>query len=103
MTEDGAFTLELAISELRRGIDVRLATQEGQLALLCQRDESHERRADEQARLIEDIDARLSAAEREQVTRAHLDNRFRHTIALLSLLAATASVAAGILIALLGR
>ncbi|MFG2002947.1 hypothetical protein ACGFNU_27685 [Spirillospora sp. NPDC048911] len=101
MTEDGAFTLELAIAELRRDTDVRLANQEGRLALLAQSDELHERRADDQARLIEDLDARLSAAEREQVTRAHLDNRFRHTIALLSLIAAMASVAVAALIAFL--
>ncbi|KAB2349436.1 hypothetical protein [Actinomadura rudentiformis] len=103
MTEDGAFTVELAIAELRRGIDVRLANQEGQIALLYQRNELHERRADDHARLIEELEARLSAAEREQVTRAHLDNRFRHTLALLSLIATMASVAVGILIAFLGR
>ncbi|MEU5884217.1 hypothetical protein [Spirillospora sp. NPDC047279] len=103
MTEDGPITMELAISELRRDFDVRQANQEGRLALLYQRNELNERRTDDQARLIEELDARLSAAEREQVTRAHLDNRFRQTVALLSLIAAIASVGVGILVAFLGR
>ncbi|MBO2453991.1 hypothetical protein J4573_43365 [Actinomadura barringtoniae] len=95
--------MELALSELRRGIDVRLAGLEGQLALCCQRNELNERQAIDQSRLVDELETRLSTAEREQVTRGQLDNRFRQTVALLSLVATTASVAAGVLVALVGR
>ncbi len=95
--------MELALSELRRGVDVRLAGLEGQLALLFQRNELNERQARDQSRLIDELEDRLGAAERDQVTRGHLDNRFRQTVALLSLLAATASVAVALLTTLVGR
>lgn len=95
--------MELALAELRRGVEVRLANLEGRIALLCQRDELYERQVAEQARLIDDLEDRIGAAEREQVTRGQLDNRFRHTLALLSLLAATASVAIGLMTTLISR
>lgn len=95
--------MELALSELRRGIDVRLAGFEGRLALCCQRNELNERQSTDQSRLVDDLEARLSAAEREQVTRDQLDSRFRQTVALLSLVATTASVAVGVIVALVGR
>ncbi|MDL4774952.1 MULTISPECIES: hypothetical protein [Thermomonosporaceae] len=103
MTEKGPITLELALAELRRGIEVRLAGLEGRIALLGQRDELHERQVADQAREIGELEDRVGAAERDQVTRGQLDNRFRHTVALLSLLAATASVAIGLLTTLLSR
>ncbi|GAA4105899.1 MULTISPECIES: hypothetical protein [Actinomadura] len=107
MTDDGPITgpitMELALAELRRGVDVRLAGLEGRMALLHQRADVQERRAEDQARLLEELGDRLVAIEREQVTRGHLDNRFRHTVALLSLLAAVASTVVGAAVALLGR
>ncbi|WP_433336089.1 hypothetical protein [Spirillospora sp. CA-294931] len=93
MTEEGPITLELALSELRRDIDVGMAGMEGRLALLFQRNELQERQVVEQARVIDELADRLATAEREQVTRGHLDNRFRHTVATLSMLAAAASAA----------
>ncbi|WP_157430593.1 hypothetical protein [Actinomadura macra] len=95
--------MELALSELRRDTDVQLANLEGQLALLFQRNELNELQARDQARQLNELEDRLSAAEREQVTRAHLDNRFRHTLALLSLIAAIASVAVALLTTMLSR
>lgn len=84
--------VELAISELRRGLEVGMANVEGQLALLQHLHDHQARRVDEHARLLNELNERLSAAERDQVTRAQLDARFRHTIALLSLLVTAASV-----------
>ncbi|MFC6929933.1 hypothetical protein ACFQHO_05980 [Actinomadura yumaensis] len=95
--------MELALSELRRGFDVRLANLEGQLALLFQRNELSERQLDAQTRQIGELEDRVGAIQREQVTRGHLDSRFRHTVALLSLIAASASVAVALLAAVLSR
>ncbi|MEV4254585.1 hypothetical protein AB0J52_15655 [Spirillospora sp. NPDC049652] len=103
MTEEGPFTVELALAELRRGTDVRIAGLEGRIALLYQRDDLHDRRGDELSRQIQDLDDRLTAAEREQVTRGSLDTRFRHTVALLSLITAAAAVLATVVTALLSR
>ncbi|WP_067482592.1 hypothetical protein [Actinomadura hibisca] len=102
MIEEGPITVELALAELRRGVDVRLANLEGQLALLFQRNELHERQMADQTRLVAELEDRLSASEREQVTRGHLDNRFRHTVSLLSMLAAAASVAVALFATVLG-
>ncbi|MEV5572725.1 hypothetical protein AB0L06_21990 [Spirillospora sp. NPDC052269] len=103
MTEEGSLTVELALAELRRGTDVRIAGLEGRLALLLQRDDLHDRRADDLIRRLQDLDDRLTAAEREQVTRGSLDTRFRHTVALLSLITAAAAVLATVVTAFLGR
>ncbi|MQY08089.1 hypothetical protein [Actinomadura macrotermitis] len=103
MTEEGPITVELALSELRRGFDVRLAELEGRLTLMLQRSELRERQWDAQTRLIDELEARLMIAEREQVTRGQLETRFRHTVALLSLIATAASVVVGLLAALLSR
>ncbi|MCP2335887.1 hypothetical protein [Actinomadura rupiterrae] len=103
MTEEGSITVELALAELRRGIDVRSIELEGRLALLDQRDDLHDRRGDEFARQLQDLDDRLTRAEREQVTRAGLDARFRHTVALLSLITAAAAVLATVVAAYLAR
>ncbi|MGK5556978.1 hypothetical protein ACSNOI_35755 [Actinomadura kijaniata] len=93
MHQEGPLTVELALAELRRGMDVRLTSLEGQLALLLQRDEHHERQITDQVRLLSEVEDRLTRVEREQVTRGHLETRFRHTVALLSMLAAAASAA----------
>ncbi|QXJ20648.1 hypothetical protein AGRA3207_001398 [Actinomadura graeca] len=96
-------TMELALSELRRDTDVQLANLEGQLALLLQRNELNELQVRDQARQLGELEDRLSAAERDQVTRGQLDNRFRHTLALLSLIAAIASVAVALLTTMVSR
>ncbi|WP_242906441.1 hypothetical protein [Actinomadura terrae] len=101
MTEDGPFTLELALAELRRDLDVQIANLEGQFALLLQRIELHEQQARGHIRHIADLDDRITSAERNQVTHAYLDKRFRHTMTLLSLLAATASVVVALVTTLL--
>lgn len=102
MTEE-APAIELAVSELRRGVDVGLANVEGQIALLYQQNAHYERRADEHARLIAELDDRLTTDERQQVTHDQLDTRFRHVIALLGLIAAAASVMVSAVIGLLGH
>ncbi|MBT2211193.1 MULTISPECIES: hypothetical protein [Actinomadura] len=101
MTEDGPFTLELALSELRRDHDVQIANLEGQFALLLQRNELHEQQARAHIRHIGELDDRLTAAERDQVTHAYLDKRFRHIMTVLSLLATTASVVVALVTTLL--
>lgn len=103
LTEEGSITVELALAELRRGTDVRMTGLEGRLALLYQRDDLHDRRADELSRQLQDLDDRLTAAEREQVTRGSLDTRFRHTVATLSLITAAAAVLATVVTAFLAR
>lgn len=94
---------EIALLELRRNVDVRLATVNGRLALLIQRSELNERRIDEQTRLLDELDARLAATEREQVTRGHLEVRFRHTVAVLMLIAAGVSALAATTVAIVGK
>ncbi|MBW8482231.1 hypothetical protein [Actinomadura parmotrematis] len=101
MTEEGSATVDLALAELRRGFDVRLAELEGRLVLAVERGEVRERRIDDQNRLLDELADRLVTAEREQVTHGQLDDRFRHTVALLSLIATVASVAVGLLATLL--
>lgn len=53
MTPGDHPTVELALSELRRSVDVGLTEIRGQLALLLQRSEQAERRADQQDKEIE--------------------------------------------------
>ncbi|HEX2315868.1 MAG TPA: hypothetical protein VHJ17_19135 [Thermomonospora sp.] len=93
--------VELAISELRRGLEVGMANVEGQIALLHQLQDHHERRVDEHARLLDELGERITAAERDQVTRGQLDTRFRHTVALLGLIVTAASVVATTVLAMI--
>jgi hypothetical protein len=88
----GQAAVELAISELRRGLEVGMANVEGQIALLYQLQGHHERRMDEHTRLLDELGERLAASERDQVTRTQLETRFRHTVALLGLIVTAASV-----------
>jgi hypothetical protein len=97
----GQGAVDLAISELRRGLEVGMANVEGQIALLHQLQDHHERRMDDHTRLLDELDERLSLAERHQVTRAQLETRFRHTVALLGLIVTAASVLATTVLALL--
>ncbi|MFD0688921.1 hypothetical protein [Actinomadura fibrosa] len=103
MSEEGLSTIEIALLEMRRDLEVRLTNLEGQLALLHQRNEQSEREASDRAHQVGDIEDRLGTTEREQITRSHLDNRFRHTMALLSLIAASASAVIALLTILLSR
>jgi hypothetical protein len=70
---EGGASVELALSELRRSVDVGLTSVDGKLALLLQRADAQDRRADEQAAELRAHDARLDEVERQAVTRADLD------------------------------
>jgi len=89
---DQSSSMELAIAELSRKIDVGFTKTDGQLAVLLQRTEAMERRADQQARVIEDLQDRLGKVERDAVTRGDLDRRSGRTIALLSVVVAAVGV-----------
>lgn len=102
MTED-APAVELAISELRRSLEVRLAAVDGRLALLQQLDAQTERRIDEQAELLDELAERLATAEREQVTQAQLDSRLRHALTIIGLLLTAASVVLTAVFTAVGR
>jgi hypothetical protein len=102
MTKE-APAVELAISELRRDLDVGMANVEGQLALLHQLHAHQERNADAHSQLLNELEERLANAEREQVTREHLDTRFRHLVAVLGLVVTAASVAVSALLSVLGK
>ncbi|MFD0684517.1 hypothetical protein [Actinomadura fibrosa] len=95
MSKGGPRIIELAVLEMRRDAEVRLADMEGRLALLHQRNKHTEQQEIDWAHQVDDLVRRLNAAERVQVTRRNLDDRFRHTVAVLSLLAATASAITG--------
>lgn len=98
MAGDPNPTVELALSELRRSVDVGLAQIQGQLALLLQRAEQADRRADQQDARMKELDERLGKVESDRVTRADLDERSRRTLTVLGLLLMAASiiVAAGV-------
>lgn len=89
---DGSPSMELALSELRRSVDVGLAKLEGQLALLLQRSEQAERRADQQGKEIDALDVRLGKIEREAVTRDDLDGRSQRLIMILGIIVTVVSV-----------
>jgi hypothetical protein len=89
---DQPSSMELAIADLTRQVQVGFAKVDGQLAVLLQRTEAMERRADQQARAIEDLQDRLGKVEREAVTRGDLDRRSGRTIALLSVVVAAVGV-----------
>jgi len=89
---DQSSSMELAIAELSRKIDFGFTKTDGQLAVLLQRTEAMERRADQQARVIEDLQDRLGKVERDAVTRGALDRRSGRTIALLSVVVAAVGV-----------
>lgn len=90
--------VELAILELRKSVEVGFAKVDGQLALVLQRTEQAERRADQHDRAIEELEDRMAAVERDQVTRAEMDERARRTLMILGLIltAAAIVVAAGV-------
>ena len=89
---DQSSSMELAIADLTRQVQVGFTKTDGQLAVLLQRTEAMERRADQQARAIEDLQDRLGKVERDAVTRGDLDRRSGRTIALLSVVVAAVGV-----------
>jgi len=89
---DQSSSMELAIADLTRQVQVGFTKVDGQLAVLLQRTEAMERRADQQARAIEDLQDRLGKVERDAVTRGDLDRRSGRTIALLSVVVAAVGV-----------
>lgn len=89
---DQSISMELAIADLTRQVQVGFTKTDGQLAVLLQRTEAMERRADQQAGAIEDLQDRLGKVERDAVTRGDLDRRSGRTIALLSVVVAAVGV-----------
>ncbi|MFD0689727.1 hypothetical protein [Actinomadura fibrosa] len=94
---------EKAVMDMRRDLEVRLADLESRIALLRQHNDHNQRHACDRGHQVDDLQDRLDATERVQVTRSGLDQRFRRAIALLSLLAAAASAVAALLAVLLSR
>ena len=90
--DPGNPSMELALSELRRSVDVGLAKLEGQLALLLQRSEQAEHRADQQGKEIDDLWGRLGKLERDAVTRSDIDGRTQRFLMMLGIIVAVISV-----------
>jgi len=86
----------IALSELKRSVDVGLAQINGQLGIILQRLDASDRRDDEHTRRLEDHDVRLRQVERDAVTEAQLSARSKQVIAVVSLIVAIAGVALGI-------
>lgn len=85
-------TVELALSELRRSVDVGLTEVRGQLALLLQRSDQGDRRADQHEKTIDVLEERLTRMERDTVTHADLDKKSSRTITVLSLIMTGVSI-----------
>lgn len=103
MTSDDVPNLALALSELRRSLEVGLEKVGGTTALILQRlDQVDDRHAElvqrvEQDRAVADarhtaMEGRLDAVERESVTRTQLSERTRQIIAVVGVLVTVASV-----------
>lgn len=90
-------SVELALAELSRKIDVGFTKTDGQLALLLQRTEAMERRADQQARDLESLESRLGKVERTAVTRSDMDKRTQRIIAIVAVLVAAAGIILGVI------
>ncbi|MER6891983.1 hypothetical protein [Streptomyces halstedii] len=73
MAPDNTTRLELAVTELRGSVDAGMARIEGSLALLVQRAEQSDRRADGHAGQLHRLDERVDTLERTGVTRIELD------------------------------
>jgi hypothetical protein len=84
--------IDAVLAEFRRMTEVSLTRIEGQLALLLQRQDQQERRADaHDARLVV-LDNRLDTVERTQVTREDMDKRSARTIAWMGVVVAVVSI-----------
>lgn len=86
-----AAELALVKSELM----VPLTRIEGDVRLVLQRLDSQDKRTDDHALEIRRLDGRLDAVERDQVTRAQMDERSRRTIQILGLIFTIISIVVG--------
>lgn len=84
--------IDTVLADFRRTTEVSLARIEGNLALLLQRQDQQERRTDTHDTRIGALDNRLDQVERNQVTRADMDERSRRTIAWLGVVMTIVSV-----------
>lgn len=95
--------LELAILGMRGSVDVRLTEITGALALLNQRSEAADRRADERekaheermtelAKRITTVDERLDIVERTAVTKTDLDNKGKRTVSVVAVIVSVAGL-----------
>lgn len=82
--------MELAL--LKSELMLSLTRIEGQLALLIQRQDQQDRRADAHDTRLSTLDSRLDVVERNQVTRADMEERSRRTVAWMGLVMATVSI-----------
>lgn len=82
--------MELAL--LKGELMLSLTRIEGQLALLIQRQDQQDRRADAHDTRLATLDTRLDLVERTQVTRADMDERSRRTVAWMGVVMAIVSV-----------
>lgn len=87
----------LAISELRRSVDVGFAKIDGRLDLLVQRGDQSEGRLDHHSEQLAELDERQHTLERNAVTHEHLDRRNRRYIAIAGLIIALVGIAVGVL------
>lgn len=84
--------LEGVLADFRRTAEVSLARIEGALALLLQRQEQSERRADAQDAVLAKLDTRIDQVERSHVTRDDLDKRSQRTIAWMGVIVGIVSI-----------
>ncbi|TMR99504.1 hypothetical protein [Nonomuraea basaltis] len=102
MTSEEVPNLALALSELRRLVEVGFERTNGSTALILQRlDQVDDRHAELAQRVEQDraatetryvaLEARLDAVEREAVTRTQLADRTKQIIAVVSVLVTVAS------------
>lgn len=88
-------SVELALAELTRKIDVGFAKVDGQLALLIQRTQAMEARADGQDAALSTLDDRVDKVEATSVTRAEMDERAKRTLQVVAIIVAVLGAATG--------
>jgi hypothetical protein len=84
--------IDAVLAEFRRMTEVSLTRIEGQLALLIQRQDQQDRRADAHDTRLAALDTRLDLVERTQVTRSDMEERSRRTVAWMGVVMAIVSV-----------
>lgn len=84
--------IDAVLAEFRRMTEVSLTRIEGQLALLIQRQDQQDRRADAHDSRLAALDTRLDLVERTQVTRSDMEERSRRTVAWMGVVMAIVSV-----------
>ncbi|MEV5712219.1 hypothetical protein [Actinoallomurus sp. NPDC052274] len=115
--------LELALSEMRRSMDVGLAQIQGDLRLLLQRADQTDRRAEQHATrldalegrvrdieqsavaetVVDAVESRVLKLEQTSVTKTDLDDRTKRIIAILSVIIAAAGVAVAVVAVLVSH